>query len=60
MDDLPAELDAIYRERLLGLLDRLPVQRFITAIEPDQLPLPTGGHALFHVKHGRIDDVIYS
>ena len=59
VDDLPAELDAVYRERLFGLLDRLPVQRFITAIEPDQLPLPAGGHALFHVKHGRVDDVVY-
>ncbi len=60
VDDLPAELDAGYRERLLVLLDRLPVQRFITAIDPQQLPVPSGDHALFHVKHGRLEDVVYS
>jgi len=59
VDDLPAELDRGHRERLLALLDRLPVQRFITAIEAGQLPAPGGDHAEFHVKHGRLVDVVY-
>lgn len=55
VDDLPAELDAGNREKLIGLLPGTGGQLFVTAIEPESL---TGSalspDAMFHVEHGRI------
>lgn len=54
-DDLPAELDADNRSRLLQLLAGLPVQVFVSAIESEQLDL-SGWKDLkmFHVEHGKV------
>lgn len=55
VDDLPAELDAQNVGRLLGLLQDLPGQRIITAIDPAEVPAPLAAGALrFHVEHGKV------
>lgn len=59
VDDLSAELDATRLERVLGELNRRPLQVFITGTEPllypgEQLALGS----MFHVKHGEIMAVV--
>ncbi|OGT45909.1 MAG: hypothetical protein A3E83_02370 [Gammaproteobacteria bacterium RIFCSPHIGHO2_12_FULL_41_20] len=58
IDDLPSELDAISRSKLIALLAAQSAQIFVTAIESEsakdfeeQAELAT---KMFHVKHGRI------
>lgn len=54
-DDLPAELDADNRNKLLQLLAKLPVQVFISAIESSQLNLAGWNDLkMFHVEHGKV------
>ena len=54
-DDLPAELDAENRNKLLKLLSELPVQVFISAIEADQLDVSGWQDMkMFHVEHGKV------
>ncbi len=55
VDDLPAELDTIHRQRLMELLAAVGGQLFVTATDPSLLPLEHfSDHALFHVEHGHI------
>ncbi len=59
-DDLPAELDATNRGRVLALLAGLEEQVFVTGVDKTQLyePLQNINELqLFHVKHGRIESV---
>ena len=52
-DDLAAELDDNHRKRILAVLQGMPIQLFLTAIEPDQIDL--GGWSdvrMFHVEQG--------
>jgi DNA replication and repair protein RecF len=54
-DDLPAELDAENRSKLLRLVAGLPVQVFISAIEANQLDISAWDNMkMFHVEHGNI------
>lgn len=54
-DDLPAELDRQYRERILTILSGMSIQLFLTAIEPSQLSLDAWPDlAMFHVEQGRL------
>jgi len=57
LDDLPAELDREHRNRLTALLEEIGAQVFVTAIEPDVLPLP-GSTRRFHVEHGCLREVV--
>jgi DNA replication and repair protein RecF len=56
VDDLPAELDAENRERLLGELKESRLQVYITGVEKG---LFQGGlvEKMFHVEHGQTRDV---
>jgi DNA replication and repair protein RecF len=60
IDDLASELDAGHRERVIRSLQAMHAQVFITAIEFGAID--TAGWAdrrLFHVEHGRVEEVIY-
>lgn len=57
VDDLPAELDSLNREKVLTVLSRLGSQAFLTAIEKSQLYdslQKVKELKLFHVEHGKI------
>jgi DNA replication and repair protein RecF len=52
-DDIAAELDAENRSKVLSVLEAMPIQLFITAIEPAQLDISRfHPHRMFHVEHG--------
>ena len=54
-DDLAAELDRSHRGKILSVLEAMPIQLFLTAIEPDQIDLSHWSDVcLFHVEHGRL------
>jgi DNA replication and repair protein RecF len=60
IDDLPAELDLLYRKRLCNWLDKLGCQVFITGVQSHELleSWPeTTNYKVFHVKHGTVTDV---
>jgi DNA replication and repair protein RecF len=55
VDDPAAELDTEHLERLLSAVQELPVQLFITALNPDQGALKRlNPGRRFHVEHGKI------
>lgn len=60
VDDLPSELDAEARQRLLAYLQASRAQIFLTAIAPAQLLQDLTGLApaykLFHVEHGAVTE----
>ena len=59
VDDLAAELDEAHRAKVLSRLQALDVQAFVTAT--DDALVPAEGWAdrrLFHVKHGRVSEVL--
>jgi DNA replication and repair protein RecF len=56
LDDLPAELDAGHRRALLDYLRSTPAQCFVTAIDPEGLPMGDRGR-WFHVEQGRVTPV---
>ncbi|MCS3903328.1 DNA replication and repair protein RecF [Methylohalomonas lacus] len=59
VDDLPAELDAGARARFMAHLAETGCQTFVTAIEPETLPLAGWPeHQVFHVEHGQLTEVI--
>ncbi len=59
VDDLPSELDSVFRQRLVGALAGTRAQVFITAIEPEALDLSAWReHKMFHVKHGQVKELI--
>ena len=52
-DDLAAELDQAYRAHILAVLSRMPVQLFLTAIEPELIDLKEWTDVkMFHVEQG--------
>ncbi len=53
VDDPAAELDRDNRRRLFELLQGLPAQLFVAALEVDDLPATHNG-LLFHVEQGRL------
>jgi DNA replication and repair protein RecF len=57
VDDPAAELDRSNRERLFALLEDIPAQLFITALQADDLPWTTGAR-MFHVEHGKVTSLL--
>ena len=54
-DDLAAELDMRHRKQILTVLESMPIQLFLTAIEPGQIDLTHWNEArLFHVEQGNL------
>jgi len=53
VDDLPSELDAQSKTKLLSLLTKQETQVFITAIEHS----PMTASKMFHVKHGHVEEI---
>ena len=54
-DDLAAELDKHHRKLILSVLKTMPIQLFLTAIEPGQLNLQEWSDVrMFHVEHGQL------
>ena len=51
VDDPAAELDRDNRRRLFDLLQDVPAQMFVTALEAEDLPWTSAGR-MFHVEHG--------
>lgn len=55
IDDLPAELDLLSREKLINLLSFQQNQAFITAIDHESIcDFLTVDRKVFHVEHGRV------
>jgi DNA replication and repair protein RecF len=57
VDDPAAELDRDNRERLFQMLENIPAQMFITALEATDLPWSEKGQ-LFHVEHGKLNSLL--
>ena len=54
-DDLAAELDQEHRAHIMSVLAGMPIQLFMTAIEPGQIDLKEWTDVrLFHVEQGRL------
>jgi DNA replication and repair protein RecF len=53
VDDPAAELDPENRQRLFDLLQDMPAQMFITALDPKDLPWRKQG-MMFHVDQGKL------
>jgi DNA replication and repair protein RecF len=52
-DDLAAELDQTYRAHILAVLSSMPIQLFLTAIEPELIDLTEWSDVkMFHVEQG--------
>lgn len=59
LDDLAAELDQPRRERVTATALALGLQVFVTAVDPEAVPLPPEtARGLFHVERGRVSEVI--
>jgi DNA replication and repair protein RecF len=61
IDDLPAELDAAHRARLIDALHALGSQVFVTATDVALLEHALGGDPapkVFHVEHGRVAEMV--
>ena len=53
LDDLPAELDAVHRHKLMALLYEIGAQVMVTTTDKDLLKIPEGAEVkLFHVEQG--------
>lgn len=60
LDDLPAELDAEHRRRVLTAAASIGAQSFITALDRDSLPIPAeSACSVFHVEQGTVSEVIH-
>ena len=58
-DDLPAELDAEHRLKVMQVLQNMRVQLFMTAIDPDQLDISAWKHKkMFHVEQGVLTELV--
>lgn len=58
-DDLPAELDAEHRAKVIQVIRGMRVQLFITSIEPEQLDLSAWKHKkMFHVEQGALTELV--
>ena len=54
-DDLAAELDENHRMQILSVLHQMPIQLFLTVIEPQQIDLQQWSDVcMFHVEQGRL------
>ena len=54
-DDLAAELDKEHRKQIMSVLKSMPIQLFLTAIEPDQIELQGWSDVrMFHVEQGHL------
>jgi DNA replication and repair protein RecF len=54
-DDLAAELDKEHRKQIMSVLKEMPIQLFLTAIEPDQIDLRGWSDVcMFHVEQGKL------
>ena len=53
VDDPAAELDRANRNRLFEMLQDVPAQMFVTALEPEDLPWSEQGK-MFHVERGKV------
>ena len=54
-DDLAAELDREHRKQIMSVLKSMPIQLFLTAIEPDQIDMQGWPDVrLFHVEQGQL------
>lgn len=54
-DDLAAELDKEHRKQIMSVLKSMPIQLFLSAIEPDQIDLQGWSDVrMFHVEQGRM------
>jgi DNA replication and repair protein RecF len=54
-DDLSAELDKEHRKQIMSVLKSMPIQLFLTAIEPDQIELQEWSDVrMFHVEQGHL------
>jgi len=59
VDDLDAELDEESSRKMLNLLLENDVQTFVTSLKkPAWLKQEDNKHALFHVKHGKVEKMI--
>ena len=59
VDDLPAELDAEHRRRVLAALAASPAQSFVTAIEPGLVdPAAFPSPAVFRLETGKLHKVL--
>lgn len=55
VDDLPAELDAQHREKLIGILGEMNTQVFVTGTDHEHMDsVGRQHHAWFHVEHGNV------
>jgi DNA replication and repair protein RecF len=57
VDDPAAELDRDNRERLFHMLQEIPAQMFVTALEAEDLPWSAQGQ-MFHVEHGKLSSLL--
>jgi DNA replication and repair protein RecF len=58
-DDLPAELDAQHRQKILKMMSSLNAQLFITSIEKTAVDLSLWTEPkMFHVEHGCVSELI--
>ena len=61
VDDPAAELDRDNRSRLFAMLQEMPAQMFVTALEPADLPwsgaISAQGKS-FHVEHGKVSALV--
>ncbi len=59
LDDLSAELDADHRERVMAEAVATGGQVFVTALEPDRVPVAADcSPAWFHVEQGQVREVV--
>lgn len=59
VDDLDAELDEVSSKKMFELLLANDVQTFISSLtKPAWFEIEKGRHALFHVKHGKVEKVV--
>ena len=57
VDDPAAELDRANRQRLFALLQDIPAQMFITALETEDLPWSADAR-MFHLEHGKVASLL--
>ncbi len=60
LDDLPAELDAERRARVMAAAVSVGAQCFVTALEKESVPIPQDVACnMFHVEQGEVSEVVH-
>lgn len=60
LDDLPAELDAERRDRVMAAAVSVGAQCFVTALEKGSVPVPQDVACnMFHVEQGEVSEVVH-